>query len=492
MTVIMSANKLRKCLLKLLALVIVSVTVFGITAYAEGDTTSSSPATTDSLSELQSKYDKIENQISQNQEKLEQVQDNIDAKEETVDQLDNKIGNTQEQVNLLLTQQRYLNTEITNAETQIGVITAQLTSLSEQIEATEDYITEKQAMLDATYDLLKMRIRAMYMAGNGSTIEFLLTSEDFSTLLTRAELLVRVAKHDKDLMNSIGSDIEALSQLEAELSADIAAEQKKRDELNAKTQKLESSKEEIKKNSDKLAEKQAQLEKEMDLAEKELQKLDKESDEYKAAISKQEDELLALSNQMEEFIKNNGSSTNDKPVEEKPNNTVTPGATTGSSGTTTGATEENNNQNSGGSSSSSSSGMIFPLKCSGVYMSSPYGMRTHPITGERKLHTGIDLTAGGIDGKTVYAVKDGEVIYAAKQTGYGNFVIIDHGNGVSSCYAHMQDNSLTVSVGQKVVQGQAIGKVGSTGYSTGPHLHFEIRVNGKTTNPLDGYIQLPG
>ena len=87
--------------------------------------------------------------------------------------------------------------------------------------------------------------------------------------------------------------------------------------------------------------------------------------------------------------------------------------------------------------------------------------------------------------------KDGEVIYAAKHKAYGNFVIVDHGNGISSCYAHMQDNSLKVEVGDKVLQGQPIGKVGSTGYSTGPHLHFEVRVNGETVDPMGGYIKLP-
>ena len=482
MTVTMSVNNLRRRLLKVIALIIAVSTVFGVTAYAEDGATKAAPAT-ESLDELQSQYDKLEEEMSQNQEKLDQVQDDMDAQEEVVDDLGNKIDDTQSQVNLLLTQQNYLNNEINNAEKQIGVISSQLTSLSEEIESTENYIKEKQALLDATYDLLKMRIRAMYMAGNGSTLEFLLTSEDFSTLLTRAELLVRVAKHDNDLMNSLSSEIDVLAQLEKELSADIAAEKKKRDELDTKTQNLEKNKADIEENGKKLAEKQAELEKEMNKAEKELANLDKESDEYKAIISKQEDELIALSAQMEEFIKNNGSSTTDKPSTDtdKPEGGETDGE------------EENPKDNPylDGSEAVSSSGMIFPLKCSGVYISSPYGMRTHPTTGEYKLHTGTDFTAGGINGKNVYAVKDGKVIYAQKHKAYGNFVIIDHGNGVSSCYAHMQDGSMKVSVGDKVLQGQPIGKVGSTGYSTGPHLHFEIRIDGSTTNPMNGYIKLP-
>lgn len=494
MTAKMSVNDFNR---RLLALLLAVVTVFGMTAYVTGkvkaaeETTSAAETTTDDgYKELQSQYEELENQMSQNQQKLDQVQNEMDAQEEVVDNIGNKIDDTQKEVNLLLTQQQILNSEINHAEKQIDVITAQLGSLSDQIAATEEAISDKQAMLAETYELLKMRIRAMYMAGNGSTLEFLLTSEDFSTLLTRTELLVRVAQHDNDLMAALEVDIETLGMLEADLTGDIAEEEQKRTALDSKTQELENNKSEIKKTSDKLAEKQKELEKEMKKAEAELDSLDKESDEYKAIISKQEDELIALSAQMEEFIKNNGSSTTDKPSADKDK----PSTDTNKpdSGEADGEEEKpKDNPYLDGTETVFSSGMIFPLKCSGVYISSPYGMRTHPTTGEYKLHTGTDFCASGINGKTVYAVKDGKVIYAQKHKAYGNFVIIDHGNGISSCYAHMQDGSMRVSVGDKVLQGQPIGKVGDTGYSTGPHLHFEIRIDGSTTNPMNGYIKLP-
>ncbi len=494
MTAKMSVNDLNR---RLLAILLAVVTVFGMTAYATGkvkaaeETTSAAETTTDDgYKELQSQYEELENQMSQNQQKLDQVQDEMDAQEEVVEGIGDKIDDTQKEVNLLLTQQQILNSEINHAEKQIDVITAQLGSLSDQIAATEEAISDKQAMLAETYELLKMRIRAMYMAGNGSTLEFLLTSEDFSTLLTRTELLVRVAQHDNDLMAALEADIETLGMLEADLTGDIAEEEQKRTALDSKTQELENNKSEIKKTSDKLAEKQKELEKEMKKAEAELDSLDKESDEYKAIISKQEDELIALSAQMEEFIKNNGSSTTDKPSADKDKPSTDTDKPEG--GETDGEEEKpKDNPYLDGTETVFSSGMIFPLKCSGVYISSPYGMRTHPTTGEYKLHTGTDFCAGGINGKTVYAVKDGKVIYAQKHKAYGNFVIIDHGNGISSCYAHMQDGSMRVSVGDKVLQGQPIGKVGDTGYSTGPHLHFEIRIDGTTTNPMNGYIKLP-
>ncbi len=489
MTVKMSANDLRRRLLKAVSLFLVLVSVFGFTVYADEndaaaaqeETSAEEQTTDDAYKELQSQYDELENQMAANKDKLNQVQADMNKQEQVVDGIGNKIDDTQNQVNLLLTQQQVINSEIRNTEKQIDLITKQLGSLSEQIDATKELVGEKQVMRDETYELLRMRIRAMYMAGNGSTLEFLLTSENFSTLLTRTELVIRVAKHDNDLMATLASDIEILESLEATLNGSVAAEQQKKTDLNSKTQSLEANKAESLKNSNLLEEKQKELEKEMAKAEKELESLDKTSDEYKALISKQEDELVALSNQMEEFIKNNGSSSTDKPE--------TPPANEEES--TTEKPKEDNPYMEPGT-PVFSSGMIFPLKCSGVYISSPYGMRTHPITGEYKLHTGTDFCAAGINGKTVYAVKDGVVIYAAKHKAYGNFVIIDHGKGVSSCYAHMQDGSMKVAVGDKVQQGQPIGKVGDTGYSTAPHLHFEIRIDGKTTNPMNGYVKLPG
>ena len=112
-------------------------------------------------------------------------------------------------------------------------------------------------------------------------------------------------------------------------------------------------------------------------------------------------------------------------------------------------------------------------------ITSEYGYRIHPIQGTRKLHTGMDI--GAKSGSDIVAAAGGTVIMAQYYGGYGNCVIIDHGGGVSTLYAHM--SKIGVSNGQYVSANQSIGKVGSTGNSTGPHLHFEVRVNGNTQNP---------
>lgn len=141
------------------------------------------------------------------------------------------------------------------------------------------------------------------------------------------------------------------------------------------------------------------------------------------------------------------------------------------------------------SSSSSGSGIVAS---SGVYawpvpssriITSPYGNRVHPIYGTVRFHSGIDIGASG--GSDIIAAESGTVILASTgyNGGYGNYIIIDHGNGMTTRYAHC--SALYVSVGQKVSRGQTIAAVGSTGASTGNHLHFEVRVNGATQNPVN-------
>ena len=114
-------------------------------------------------------------------------------------------------------------------------------------------------------------------------------------------------------------------------------------------------------------------------------------------------------------------------------------------------------------------------------ITSQYGMRTHPITGIYKLHTGVDI--GAPMGANFIAAADGTVIKAGYNNAYGNMVIIDHGGGIQTLYAH--GSEILVQLGQTVKQGEAILKVGSTGYSTGPHAHFEVRINGNIVNPME-------
>ena len=142
--------------------------------------------------------------------------------------------------------------------------------------------------------------------------------------------------------------------------------------------------------------------------------------------------------------------------------------------------------NGGGNGGTNAGGFLFPLPAgSGVVITSPYGYRYHPIDGGYRFHNGVDLAVA--QGTPVYATKSGTVTTATFSSGYGYYVTINHGDGFSSLYGHM--THYTVSSGDYVNQGDLIGYVGSTGYSTGPHLHFTMFYNGATVNPMD-YVSI--
>jgi murein DD-endopeptidase MepM/ murein hydrolase activator NlpD len=121
--------------------------------------------------------------------------------------------------------------------------------------------------------------------------------------------------------------------------------------------------------------------------------------------------------------------------------------------------------------------MIWPTQ---GRLSSGFGYRRHPILGYSRLHAGLDI--GNASGTSIWSAAGGTVIHAGWRGGYGNAVIVDHGSGIATLYAHM--SQILVSVGTNVARGDPVGLMGSTGLSTGPHLHFEVRVGGNATDPL--------
>ena len=134
---------------------------------------------------------------------------------------------------------------------------------------------------------------------------------------------------------------------------------------------------------------------------------------------------------------------------------------------------------SGSSAQPSTSGFIWPCPAS-RYITSYFGRRVHPVYKTVKVHNGLDI--GGPNGTNIVAANSGTVIVSEYSSSYGNYIVISHGGGVTTLYAHM--SARLVSVGASVSRGQVIGREGSTGISTGPHLHFEVAVNGVRRDPL--------
>lgn len=401
----------------------------------------------ESLEDLRNQYDEIEKEIQKNQEAYQEVQSDIKSNKKKLDSLNKQLDSITEQVDLLNESISILNKDINAIQGDIDVTQSDIEDINMQIVETEIMISETNMLMASTKEVLLARIRENYMAGEASTVELLLTSGDLSTFFARKELVTRVSENDKELIDELSEKVNELNELQAELEVSKAELEGKKTELNSQKEKLDGRQDELQSN------KKAQVKKQQDAAEKyqEVQDiiddLDKESAEYKAQIKKQEAEREALEAEIDAYIKEHGSSQGDIPEEEY----------------------ENDGE------------LAWPLKSRCTITA---GYPTYPSGGK---HYGIDIclcTASGSTrdsggnslslGQPYYAAQGGEVIIAGWHKSFGNYVVVDHGDGRQTLYAH--STSLNVSVGDIVKKGQQLGLMGSTGNSTGPHLHFEVRV----------------
>ncbi len=324
--------------------------------------------------------------------------------------------------------QAALQKNIKNLQSQISACDKQISDLDAQIVQLEKDIETKTLELEETKYTFRQRLRAIYMSGGAqsSAISVLMSAENLEDLLTKTELTKSISAYDNALMNKIVDDMKTIENNKAKIN-DLRTEQEATKEL------LNSKKSELDKQNKEVKEIISDIDSEMD-------DLKDKSDEIDDAIA-----------EYEEAIKNAQN---------------------------VGADQKYDGD--------------FAWPCPGYYyISSPYGYRTHPISGKYKFHKGIDIAGGGIKGKPIVAAADGIVSIATYNTGgYGYYVMVNHGTGNDgkkyvTLYAHM--TKYIVKVGQYVKKGQTIGYVGTSGASTGYHLHFEIRANGDTTNPMSYY-----
>ena len=327
-----------------------------------------------------------------------------------------------------------------NLEAQVDVIESKVTLMTQKVNALESEIDEKNSKIKAkeneikdAKELLKQRLRAIAIAGASPDILVLLSADDYSDFLLKADVMKCITTDTKELMASLEDDIK---------------------EINKEKKQVESKKAEADSLRQQLVTEQKNLDAKYAEAQAAYSDIKKTEDELEAESAEVEAEKDKLQKQFDELAKQYAQNSN------VPSVTIDGG----------------------------SYGFAWPYGGS-YYISSGYGYRIHPTLGYSKLHGGIDITGSGAYGKPIYAIANGQVILSQYYDSYGNCIMIDHGkyNGTSivSLYAHAA--SLYVSVGQNVTKGQQIGTVGSTGRSTGPHLHFEIRANGERVNPLNYY-----
>ncbi len=365
-----------------------------------------------------------EDNIQENQEQSNVAENTLDSLnvqksdlENQIQQKESEIQYIQEDMSATLLELENLSQEIADKQNEIAEIELQEIELNKYIETTEVELTSLKEKYAKQKKALEARLVAMYKFGNASYLDVLLNSKSLSQFLSNCYYLTIITKTDTNLLKSVEEKRDSIQTLANNLETKKNVLMVSR-ETREKTQIALSNMKIIK-------DKRVTELNEQDLA------LHQEIENYRQQIQSVELEIkkLALANVGEKYV----GGIMAWPV---------PGYTT---------------------------------------ITSQYGMRTHPITGVYKLHTGTDISAP--IGATFVAANDGIVVKAEYNTAYGNMVMIDHGGGISTLYAH--GSEILVSVGQTVFKGTAVLKVGSTGYSTGPHAHFEVRVNGNPVQPLD-------
>lgn len=389
--------------------------------------------------DFQAEIDALESKIDANNAKKED-------KQKSADELNEEIDTLQEQIDVYNAQISELNSQIAGYDAVINQHEAEIAKLDESINETGVQIDKVNVQIADTQELLAERMRASYMAGETSMLEILLASSDFESFLTRLELLSAVAKRDNELISGLKGKIEEANKLVEQLNAQKQEQVDKQATVEAERAKIVDSRAQIQSARNSISSQQAKLEKKVDSYNSILANLDQSSAQYRAQMEKIKKEQAEY-----DAIKQGGMDSG-----------------SGSLNTGGGKSEIGNYP-------VSSKGMIAPLQYSNVYVSQHYGHNGHK---------GVDICTRGTGstmGKEIRAAADGVVYSAEFHKSWGNNVYINHGNGVYTRYAHC--SKMIVSAGDQVKQGQVIAYVGNTGNSFGPHLHFEVWVNGVRTNP---------
>lgn len=411
----------------------------------------------------------IENKLEMNLDKIEELDGQRNETKHEIDGLNVEISKLVSEMNELTSKLKESNrslikleSELSSLNSEINELDSEIVILKEEIKITKDKIATKEAEVEKNQAFLEARVREAYKSNSLSQIiSALLSSQSLSEFYDRFTFIKYMAEEDKRTIDTINAIV-----VELDLEKEHLELQNQEFEVAIKDLNMKKSSTE-------------RLVKEVEMKKRELQD---SIDEIQLVESKKRDAYLNLSHKEQKIAQEIGDIQDEneelekeiqriiieeqrkaeekrkqeeeaRKKEEAENNTP--------------AESESENQNTG---------YLRPVS---GRITSPFGYRIHPIWNDKRFHNGIDYA--GSMGTPVKSTKAGTVIVSQYKPSYGNVVIVDHGNGISSLYAHL--NSFAVSVGQKVDKGQSVGGLGSTGDSTGPHLHFEIRLNGKPQNP---------
>lgn len=415
-----------------------------------------------------------------------ELKDQLEELQAQKDQLADKIAALEKQQSDNLHDMQGIISQKNVIDQQVALLHAEVSNVNSQIAAYGLLIADKQRELEQAQKRLeelneknKERIRAMEEGGDLSYWSVLFKANSFSDLLDRLNMMREIAAADRRRLEEMGKAAEAVALAQAELTAEKKALEQTRTALEVTQQELAVKDAQADKLLQDLIaifgdleELHDQFEKEEEdfldeIAKKEQEYNDKRDEEasiaasIKASIEASIQESIWIRESIEASIE---ESRRQEALEQS-------------------RQEETKKPNTGGSSGSTNNpaGVRWRVPCDYIKVTSPFGYRWHPTTGEWSMHKGVDL--GAPKGTPIYATRSGTVSIASYSATAGNYVQINHGDGYSSIYMHM--THYVVEEGQYVKAGQLIGYVGSTGRSTGPHLHFGISYKGEYVNPMD-------
>ncbi len=377
---------------------------------------------------------------------------NLDDMEKEQRDIERQLEEEREELDSMRSKEELLKEELEELDESLEEIESELSQLKKdisrtenEIEATEIKLKEAEERLDYHEGLLKKRLRVMHERGNVSFLEVLLEASSFADFLTRLHYLQLIANNDMLLVQQVEEEREAYFQEKMNLE-----EQKK--ELEEMRQTTVESKKKLDRTIEKRAELLAELQEAVKETQQAMDELEKDAQDLAAEIERIQQEQLERAQSEQSSSSSSGSSSG-----------------SGSS-----------DSSRGGQAPVSGGRLLWPVG-GNCYISSPFGYRSCPFSGRSTFHGGIDIATYG-QRNPIYAAEGGTVLFAKYSGGYGNYIMIDHGGGLMTLYAHL--SSMHVSTGQSVSRGETIGLAGTTGASTGIHLHFEVWVNGTRVNPM--------
>ncbi len=398
--------------------------------------------------------------------KTEQNIDNAEQKKEQLEEkkkaLESKIATLEKEKGNILVYIEKLDKQLEEIEKDMADLNAKIRVVDAELIQTEQELEEAILQVENQYNSMKLRIKYMYENGDSDYISLLLQSDGFGDFLSRTEYIAKISEYDKKCY-------ENYIELKQKVEDTKAKLEERKAELATLKEELAYEEQTVTKLSNDKAVELAKYEEKIDEADSEAEAFQQEIEKQEELI---EDLLEQRRKQIEEEERRKEEERKKREEEERKRQEALQAQQNSSS--------SSSSSNSSSSGQVSTRGFVWPLSISGR-ITSRFGYRKSPTKGASTYHKGIDV--GAATGTPILATQSGKVVTATYSSSAGYYVMIYHGNSTYSVYMHC--SSLNVSVGQQVSKGQTIAKVGSTGISTGPHLHFGISVNGSYVNPLN-------